>query len=143
MQITPAFFSNPNIPRFSLKNVVFIVLAVVVFDFIIVTNFTGNLFITAFHGSSYDDLGTSLLKGESTVNPISIQKEILMRDGKSFMYFGPFPALLRIVANSIYPKLYGRWSRLSCLFAALLGQFGVAGLLLIFLSRNKHLDLAN
>ena len=45
------------------------------------------------------------------------------------MYFGPFPALLRMPWNLIYPAGRGAWSRISGFLAAELALFAFAGLL--------------
>ena len=49
---------------------------------------------------AYDHLGESFLRGEATVPTNS---ESLRIDGKDYVYFGPFPALERIVLNAVWP----------------------------------------
>ena len=49
-------------------------------------------------------------------------------NGKVRMYFGPFPALLRVPLNFIYPAGYGKWSRISGFCAGLIALFAFAGL---------------
>jgi CBS-domain-containing membrane protein len=44
------------------------------------------------------------------------------------MYFGPFPALLRIPLNFIYPAGHGKWSRISGFFAGVIALFAFGGL---------------
>src|SRR5437773_12495900 len=44
------------------------------------------------------------------------------------MYFGPFPALLRVPLNFAYPAGHGKWSRISGFCAAVVALFAVAGL---------------
>lgn len=71
-------------------------------------------------GSAFDSLGKSLLSGRADVEPDSIAWEGFNENGKVYLSFGPFPALLRIVPNKVLPSMYGRWSRLSCLAGAVL-----------------------
>ncbi len=49
-------------------------------------------------------------------------------NGKVRMYFGPFPALLRIPLNFIYPAGHGKWSRISGFCAGVMALFAFAGL---------------
>ena len=49
-------------------------------------------------------------------------------NGKVRMYFGPFPALLRIPLNFIYPAGHGKWSRISGFCAGVIALFAFAGL---------------
>jgi hypothetical protein len=44
------------------------------------------------------------------------------------MYFGPFPALLRIPLNFVYPAGHGKWSRISGFCAGVIALFAFAGL---------------
>ena len=44
------------------------------------------------------------------------------------MYFGPFPALLRIPLNFLYPAGHGKWSRISGFCAGAISLFAFAGL---------------
>jgi hypothetical protein len=49
-------------------------------------------------------------------------------NGKVRMYFGPFPALLRVPLNFIYPPGHGKWSRISGFCAGIIALFAFAGL---------------
>jgi len=49
-------------------------------------------------------------------------------NGKVRMYFGPFPALLRVPLNFIYPAGHGKWSRISGFCAGIIALFAFAGL---------------
>lgn len=86
----------------------------------LVTHGTGNLLAGDWLSASYDSLGESLLRGQASVDPEAVQFERFIRNGESFMYFGPFPALLRIVLDGALPAFYGKWARISCLLAATL-----------------------
>ena len=71
-------------------------------------------------GSAFDSLGQSLLDGRADVDTDTINWEGFAIDGRTYMYQGPFPALVRIPLNAVYPAGYGEWSRVSCLMGALL-----------------------
>src|SRR5215831_4921040 len=49
-------------------------------------------------------------------------------NGKVRMYFGPFPAFLRIPLNFLYPAGHGKWSRISGFCAGVVALFAFAGL---------------
>lgn len=99
---------------------------------------TGDLLEGELHGNAFDSLGRSFLRGEATVAPEAIGNEAHVRDGKTYLYFGPVPALMRILPNALFPELEGRWSRLSCLLASLLSVLGFAALVRASLGRNRH-----
>jgi hypothetical protein len=71
-------------------------------------------------GAAYDSLGEHLIRGSAEVDPKAIESESFVENGRTFMYFGPFPAILRIIPNEILPSMQGNWSRWSCLLAGLL-----------------------
>lgn len=73
-----------------------------------------------FLGVAYDSLASNLLRGSAEVDPDAILFERYDSNGKVFMYFGPFPAILRIIPNYLAPSLYGSWSRVSTVLAMLL-----------------------
>lgn len=86
----------------------------------LVTHGTGRFLAGDWLSAAYDSLGESLLRGEASVSPEAIQFERFDRNGKSFMYFGPFPALMRAAFNAVRGDLHGQWARISCLIAAVL-----------------------
>src|ERR1044072_10011789 len=63
--------------------------------------------------SAYDSQAEHFLRGDVGVDSDAIAHETMIVNGKVLMYFGPFPALLRIPLNFIYPPGYGKWSRIS------------------------------
>lgn len=69
---------------------------------------------------AYDSLGEHLTRLEFDVEPATIGWEGFDIDGKKYMYFGPFPAFLRIIFNTIYKGHFGQWSRVSCLIGIFL-----------------------
>ena len=68
----------------------------------------------------YDAQAISLLHGRVDVDPESIGTEAFQRDGKSYGYFGPTPALLRLPLELMLPEMYGRWNCISMLMASAL-----------------------
>ncbi|HET8542618.1 MAG TPA: hypothetical protein VFL83_22275 [Anaeromyxobacter sp.] len=68
----------------------------------------------------YDDLGDSLLEGRFDVPVRAIGSEAFVIDGKTYGYFGPTPALLRIPLNALFPGMRGLWTRSMMIAAALL-----------------------
>lgn len=85
-----------------------------------VTQGTGEIFGPEWLSASYDSLASSLLQGEAHVDPAVISYEGLRRSGKTYMYFGPFPALIHMVINLVAPGHEGEVARVSCLLAAML-----------------------
>lgn len=94
------------------------------------------------NGVPYDSLGESLLEGRAEVDPGSILWEGFLIHGETYMYFGPFPALLRILPNLLFPDMYGRWSRIFCLSASVLCLFAFIFIIKNCLGKNQYLTLA-
>jgi hypothetical protein len=69
---------------------------------------------------AFDSLAKHLQHFDASVNQDAIDWEGLTVGSRTTMYFGPFPALLRIVPNLAFPNMYGLWARPSSLLAALL-----------------------
>src|SRR4051794_28375480 len=65
----------------------------------------------------YDELGRSILHGRFDVPPAAIGPEALLIGGRTYGYFGPTPALLRIPLDWLLPSMWGRWTRLFLLAA--------------------------
>src|ERR1051326_2202440 len=86
----------------------------------------------------YDGQAQSLWHGRIDVPLQSILAERFQRDGKYYGYFGPTPALPRMVLNLIMPDMYGRWSRFSMLCGSL---FGMAMLMVLYRRLEALLEL--
>src|SRR5262249_17343291 len=71
-------------------------------------------------GSAYDSLARSLRHGAAEVRPEDISYEAWHVGGRTYMYFGPFPALLRVLPDVLAPSKYGVWSRASCFLAVIM-----------------------
>lgn len=94
-----------------------------------VTYGTGTFFAAEWLSASYDSLGSALLRGGADIAPDAISFEALRQGDRTYMYFGPFPALLRIFFNAMSPPHFGLWARVSCFLAASISA-GVFGLIL-------------
>jgi hypothetical protein len=86
------------------------------------------IFVPEVLGSAYDSQAEHFLRGNVDVDGEAIRHEAMIVDGKARMYFGPFPALLRIPLNYIYPRGRGAWSRLSGLCAGIIALASFAAL---------------
>lgn len=80
-------------------------------------------------GEAYDSQEEHFLHGDPGVDVQAIHHEAIVVEGKVVMYFGPFPAFLRIPLNCVYPSGRGRWSRISGFCAGIIAVFAFAGLI--------------
>jgi len=87
------------------------------------------IFVQEVLGGAYDSQAEHFLRGDVDVDVDAIGHEAMIVNGKVRMYFGPFPALLRIPLNFIYPAGHGKWSRISGFCAGMIALFAFAGLL--------------
>ena len=88
----------------------------------------GDIFVKEVLGGAYDSQAEHFLQGDVGVDSAAIAHEKMVVNGKVRMYFGPFPALLRIPLNFIYPPGHGRWSRISGFCAGIIALFAFAAL---------------
>jgi hypothetical protein len=87
-----------------------------------------DIFVQEVLGGAYDSQAEHFLRGDVGVDVAAIAHETMIVNGKVRMYFGPFPALLRIPLNLIYPAGHGKWSRISGFCAGAIALFVFAGL---------------
>src|SRR6266404_9577183 len=87
------------------------------------------IFVKEVLGSAYDSQAEHFLRGDVDVDAAAIGHEAMIVNGKVRMYFGPFPALLRLPLNFIYPAGYRKWSRISGFCAGVIAVFAFAGLM--------------
>jgi hypothetical protein len=80
-------------------------------------------------GEAYDSQAEHLLRGNPGVEGNAIRHEVLVVDGKSRMYFGPFPGFLRVPLNYFYPQGRGQWSRVSGFCAGIVALAAFTGLI--------------
>src|SRR5580765_7645990 len=88
----------------------------------------GDIFVKEVLGGAYDSQAEHFLRGDVGVDAAAIAHETMIVNGKVRMYFGPFPALLRVPLNFIYPAGHGKWSRISGFCAGVIALFAFAGL---------------
>jgi hypothetical protein len=88
-----------------------------------------DIFVSEILSKAYDSQAEHFLRGDVGVDGDAIIHEVLIVNGKSRMYFGPFPAFLRIPLNFIYPGGRGFWSRISGFCAGMIALAAFAGLI--------------
>ena len=88
----------------------------------------GQIFVKEVLGDAYDSQAEHFLRGDVDVDVEAIGHEAMIVNDKVRMYFGPFPALLRVPLNFVYPPGHGKWSRISGFCAAVIALFAFAGL---------------
>ncbi len=106
----------------------------------LLTHFGGGLFEVELHGWAFDSLAESLWRGESGVDPRAIRWEGMRVGERTVMYFGLWPALLRMASSPIAPELLGLWPRLSCFLASAFAVHGFGLLAMRRLAANAALD---
>src|SRR5881398_664686 len=86
------------------------------------------VFVKEVLGSAYDSQAEHFLRGDVDVDVEAIGPEAMIVNDHVRMYFGPFPALLRIPLNFLYPAGHGKWSRISGFCAGIIALFAFARL---------------
>jgi hypothetical protein len=86
------------------------------------------IFVKEILGDAYDSQAEHFLQGDVDVDVDAIRHEAMIVNGKVRMYFGPFPAFVRIPLNFLYPAGHGKWSRISGFCAGVIALFAFAGL---------------
>jgi hypothetical protein len=107
--------------RFRLTPAFCFVLAFVYYSFAI-TNGNFKLFAPVEIGLTFNSMLSHLLHGQFDVDPNAIQAEAFVRDGKTYAYFGIFPALLRLPLLGL-GLLTTDITILSCVLAASLAAY--------------------
>jgi hypothetical protein len=92
-------------------------------------------------GTVFDAQAQSFMVGRVDVDRSKVGWEYFVVDGKTQIYWGPWPALLRIPLLLAWPQTFGLWARLSCFVAALLAVLGWAAAVFHQLGR-RHLGLS-
>jgi hypothetical protein len=95
---------------------------------IVTTTGGQQIFVKEVLGEAYDSQAEHFLRGDAEVDATAIGHEAMIVNDKVRMYFGPFPAFLRIPLNFIYPEGRGKWSRLSGFCAGVIALAAFAGL---------------
>jgi len=104
-------------------------LALSVLIWIIATSGGNHVLVREWLGDAYDSQAEHFLRGDVGVDLGAISSEAMIVNGKVRMYFGPFPAFVRIPLNFIYPPGRGRWSRVSGFLAGMIALFAVSELM--------------
>ncbi len=86
------------------------------------------IFVTEILGGAYDSQAEHFLRGDVDVDMDAIRHEAMIVNGHVRMYFGPFPAFLRIPLNFVYPAGHGKWSRIAGFGAGFIALSAFAGL---------------
>src|SRR5437764_15040240 len=95
------------------------------------------IFVKEVLGAAYDSQAEHFLRGDVDVDAEAIGHEATIVNDHVRMYFGPFPALLRIPLNFLYPAGQGTWSRISGFCAGAISLFAFAGLVLVPLASSR------
>jgi len=94
-------------------------------------------------GASYDSMAESFKHFDVTVDPAVITGEAFVVNGRTHMYFGPWPSMVRFVLNAVFPALQGRWSRLMVFAAGILSVIALFRIFSRALERNPLLAPAD
>jgi hypothetical protein len=98
----------------------------------LITDGTGNLFGFEIHGYTFNSMLLQLLHGQLDVDARTIGVEGFLRNGRTYAYFGIFPALVRLPMLPFLDLASTCVARVSCLFAiATLVFFSVMSILTI------------
>jgi hypothetical protein len=84
------------------------------------------VFVKEVLGAAYDSQAEHFLRGNVDVDGEAVRHEAMIVKGHARMYFGPFPAFLRIPLNFLWPAQRGSWSRLSGLSAGIVALVSFA-----------------
>jgi hypothetical protein len=103
-------------------NLYFVVLiaAVTVYYLFLLSNGTFQILAPELLDKVFDNMLVHLLRGEFTVDRDAIDYEAVTRDGRSYTYFGVFPAMLRLLAMRFIDIAQAELARLSCLVAVVI-----------------------
>src|SRR5213083_3420035 len=66
------------------------------------------IFVTEILGGAYDSQAEHFLRGDVDVDVDAIRHEAMIVNDHVRMYFGPFPAFVRIPLNFVYPAGHGK-----------------------------------
>src|ERR1051325_9640425 len=110
------------------RSLVLVTLLVTVVLWLFTTTGGRQVFVKEVLGDAYDSQAEHFLRGDVDVDVDAIGHEAMIVNGKVRMYFGPFPALLRIPLNFVYPPGHGKWSRISGFCAGIIALCALAAL---------------
>src|SRR3954469_15544457 len=87
------------------------------------------IFVNEILSEPYDSHAEHLLRGDPGVDAEAIRAEAMVVNGKIRMYFGPFPAFVRMPLNYVYPSGRKHWSRITGFCAGMIALAAFAGLI--------------
>ena len=97
-----------------------LLVVIAVYYLFLLSNGTFELFTPEMFSRVFDNMLVHLLHGEFTVDRSIIDYEAFTRNGKTYSYFGIFPALLRLVAMPFTDVATVELARVSCLTAVVI-----------------------
>jgi hypothetical protein len=97
-----------------------LLVVIAVYYLFLLSNGTFELFAPEMFDRVFDNMLVHLLRGEFTVDGSIIDYEAFTRNGKTYSYFGIFPALLRLVAMPFTDVSTVELARVSCLTAVVI-----------------------
>ena len=113
--------ARPGIPAVSLHLYFVALIAVVtVYYLFLLSNGTLQVLAPELLDKVFDNMLVHLLRGEFTVDRSAIDYEAITQDGKTYTYFGVFPAILRLLAMPFVDIAQAELARLSCLMAVVI-----------------------
>jgi hypothetical protein len=118
---SPVVAEQPTGARWSIKlGFVALIAVIAVYYLFLLSNGTLQLFTPELLDRVFDSMLAHLLHGEFNVDPKAIGFEASVRHGKTYTYFGIFPALLRLLALPFTNLAEVHLARLSCLAATVI-----------------------
>lgn len=110
--------------------------------FALLTRGTGVLIGPEMLSGSFDSLAQGFWRGTAEVDPATIRWEAFTVDGRAYLYFGPWPALLRMPLLWLGADWFGNWARLSCFVAGTVALSAFTLLAARMLTKNSALGAA-
>ena len=98
------------------------------------------IFVNEMLSEAYDSQAEHFLRGDAGVDVDAVRHEAMIVNGKAHMYFGPFPAFVRIPLNFVYSDGRGYWSRITGFCAGMIALAAFAGLIRLALRRAQLSD---
>jgi hypothetical protein len=117
-QVTGREHTRGRLPR-SLC-VAALIAVVAAYYLVLLSNGTMQVFAPELLDKIYDSMLLHLMHGEFDVDPKAIDFETTVINGKTYTYFGVFPALLRLLALPFTDLSRAHLARLSCLAATVI-----------------------
>jgi hypothetical protein len=112
-----------------------LVVVIAIYYLFLLSNGTFKLFVPELFSRVFDNMLVHLLHGEFTIDRKIINYEAFTRNGKTYSYFGIFPALLRLVAMPFTNVAEVELARASCLTAVVI--FVVLQLRMLLITHNS------